>query len=1082
MSEPGHPTNTDARFNRVLAEFIRRRDQGQAVDVESMCQGYPDLADALRSYAAGEERLLEMAGDAPVETPLDSAETIRPGAAQRTELPENTMFGRYRILRMLGEGAMGTVLLVEDTKLRREVALKIPKINGLEEPEFRNRFAREARAAAQLDHPNICRVYDADQHEGTPFFTMTYIDGLPLSRMIGTREIKDQRRVAEIIRGIASGLAHAHDKGTLHRDLKPGNVLMRSDGVPCVTDFGLARRVSAAEESRITQEGTVLGTPAYMSPEQIEGKPDRIGTASDIYSLGVVMYELLTGQLPFQGSVMAILGKALRDRVPRLSKLRSDVDSRLETLCLQMLEKTPAKRPESMSAIVKQLDEWLTKGTVSPTPAEAPVPQTDERLEALKATIISLVQRGQFAVAISKLELMVKLTTPASAAYVAWAKLKIPEVKALPKQLTASVPTLVATAQQCVEKHDYAQAAQLLQAIPEDFRSPECHDLLHQAVELQDECDLLLSDIRECVRKRQFTGIEGNLKRLLKLKPGHTFAQNLLSSLSTYRKTPSGERRYRYDEKGNLLPQGGDGFLGSWVRQALLVGVLAFLIASYFVRDYLRNSTVGDPQGLGLNGQNGGGEPGPEPVPVPPAPPVVPPLPDDPPENLIGSKAGDVREITLPGGVKLKQVWCPPGTFTMGTPGATISESPVQVTLTKGYWLAATETTQGQYTAVMGTTPWVGHGDTDYYKAGANFPASYIDHTEAEAYCAKLTEIERKAGRLPTGWKYALPTEAQWEYACRAGTKTAYSFGDDVSQMGDYAWFRENAYAIGEMYAHTVGTKKPNPWGLSDMHGNVWEWCRDAYEAKLPGGLDPLVVSADGAARRVDRGGSWSNTSGSCRSANRPMDLPTFRNLYLGFRPATILQAEIGDRVALDADSTPKNGPAPVVQPSPIPNVVTATPVIPHFVTDPMKNGLLAEFFTGENFDRKMNDRIESQINTKLWKKGWADGMVRQGKFSVRWTGSIKAPLSGNYELIAESDDGARVWIDGILVIDDWVSHGQRKKVGMFRFDNKPHTIKVEFWEAYVGSYFMQLSWRKRNDTSYVIPASAFFQPPNRSP
>lgn len=145
-----------------------------------MCQSYPDLADALRSDAAGEERLLEMAGEAPVETPLDSAETIRPGAAQRTELPENSMFGRYRILRMLGEGAMGTVLLVEDTHLRREVALKIPKVNGLEEPEFRNRFAREARAAAQLDHPNICRVYDADQHEGTPFFTMAYIDQAPL--------------------------------------------------------------------------------------------------------------------------------------------------------------------------------------------------------------------------------------------------------------------------------------------------------------------------------------------------------------------------------------------------------------------------------------------------------------------------------------------------------------------------------------------------------------------------------------------------------------------------------------------------------------------------------------------------------------------------------------------------------------------------------------------------------------------------------------------------------------------------------------------------------------------------------------
>ena len=253
-----------------------------------------------------------------------------------------------------------------------------------------------------------------------------------------------------------------------------------------------------------------------------------------------------------------------------------------------------------------------------------------------------------------------------------------------------------------------------------------------------------------------------------------------------------------------------------------------------------------------------------------------------------GTKAGDTREITLSGGVKLKQVWCPPGTFTMGTPGATNTEAPVQVTL-KGYWLAATETTQGQYTALMGTTPWGERDSTDYYyKVGANFPASYIDHTAAEAYCEKLTELERKAGRLPTGWKYALPTEAQWEYACRAGTKTAYSFGDDESQLGEYAWFKENADDINEDYAHTVGTKKPNPWGLSDMHGNAWEWCADVYEAKLPGGSDPLVVSADGAALRVFRGGGWLIASVRCRSAYRRSGLPTYRGCFLGFRPATV--------------------------------------------------------------------------------------------------------------------------------------------------------------------------------------------------
>lgn len=270
-----------------------------------------------------------------------------------------------------------------------------------------------------------------------------------------------------------------------------------------------------------------------------------------------------------------------------------------------------------------------------------------------------------------------------------------------------------------------------------------------------------------------------------------------------------------------------------------------------------------------------------------------------------GAKAGDTRELTLPGGVKLKQVWCPPGTFTMGSPAneagrdededdtAGAGGKPVQVTLTQGYWLGQTEVTQGQWTAVMGmaSKPWSGRS---FIREGPNFPASCISHgvnpngtieaDSATAFCEKLTEIERKFGRLPTDWKYALPTEAQWEYACRAGTKTKYSFGDEKSPLVEYAWLDKNASYIGERYAHTVGTKKPNPWGLSDIHGNLWEWCLDADDAQLPGGTDPLVVSSDGVAFRVSRGGCWFFASVRCRSASRLRFLPSYRYSDLGFR------------------------------------------------------------------------------------------------------------------------------------------------------------------------------------------------------
>ena len=283
-------------------------------------------------------------------------------------------------------------------------------------------------------------------------------------------------------------------------------------------------------------------------------------------------------------------------------------------------------------------------------------------------------------------------------------------------------------------------------------------------------------------------------------------------------------------------------------------------------------------------------------APVKPTPTVPKPSPAG---ALTGTKAGEVQEITLPDGVKLKQVWCPPGSFRMGSPESEKDrenvEDQVEVTLTKGFWLGQTEVTQAQWTAVMGTQskPWSRRKTS--VKEGATFPASYISHgvnpdgsieaDSATAFCEKLTEIDLQAGRLPTGGKYALPTEAQWEYACRAGTQTAYSFGDDETQLSEYAWWGGlfgDGNAKTEQYAHTVGTKKPNPWGLSDMHGNVYEWCRDGYADKLVGGSDPL--SSRAVDLRVFRGGAWDDFASTSRSANRKWNAPGDRYNGTGFR------------------------------------------------------------------------------------------------------------------------------------------------------------------------------------------------------
>ena len=229
----------------------------------------------------------------------------------------------------------------------------------------------------------------------------------------------------------------------------------------------------------------------------------------------------------------------------------------------------------------------------------------------------------------------------------------------------------------------------------------------------------------------------------------------------------------------------------------------------------------------------------------------------------------------------IELVKIPAGTFMMGSPESEKArcddEAQVSVTLTKPFGLGKTEVTQGQWKSVMGTEPWDGQ---DNVKADKDCPATYVSWDDATEFCKTLTAIERKAGKLKANEDYRLPTEAEWEYACRAGTTTAFSFGDDESKLGKYAWFDGNARD--EQYAHKVGTKKPNPWGLHDMHGNVWEWCSDCYDGKLAGGIDP--VGPKEGLIRVIRGGCWGYDLGYCRSAFRIGSVPSDRINDLGFR------------------------------------------------------------------------------------------------------------------------------------------------------------------------------------------------------
>jgi formylglycine-generating enzyme required for sulfatase activity len=235
-------------------------------------------------------------------------------------------------------------------------------------------------------------------------------------------------------------------------------------------------------------------------------------------------------------------------------------------------------------------------------------------------------------------------------------------------------------------------------------------------------------------------------------------------------------------------------------------------------------------------------------------------------DPMLGKEPGQFRDDN---NLEMKFIWCPPGEFTMGSPNSEVhrfqNEDQVEVTLTNGFWLGQTEVTQEQWKKVMETSPWKA---TRYARDDADYPASNLTGRDAVEFCQRLTRKERETRRLPPGWEYTLPTEAQWEYACRAGTTTTYSFGDDRSQLSDYAWFGGWAFMNTEQaYARRVGLKLPNRWKLYDMHGNLWEYCQDRDADRMVGGTDPIEQQSNSG--HVIRGGSWISGYDRCRSARR---------------------------------------------------------------------------------------------------------------------------------------------------------------------------------------------------------------------
>ncbi|HAH44027.1 MAG TPA: hypothetical protein DCM07_04090, partial [Planctomycetaceae bacterium] len=379
-------------IDQLIADFKARTDAGEPFPFEKLIAAHPEHTDELTQYfkqwneleaspqpdkAGAEESsagtsepvklsfedatahtMVQVTGDS--ESSLTQAyDQSENASATSVEVSES--FGRYAIQKVLGQGAMGAVYLAKDTQLDRDVALKIPKFgdgNGVDEEELLARFYREARAAATLRSPNICPVYDVGEIDGQHYITMAFIEGRPLKDYTKSKKTHSEKQIITTIRKLALGLAEAHEIGVIHRDLKPANIMVDLKGEPVVMDFGLVRR-SSSDDVQVTQSGAIIGTPAYMAPEQVEGDQAAIDQRVDIYALGIIMYELITGEMPFKGNLMALLQQIALNNPTKPSELRPDIDPRLEAICLKMIAGDQAQRYLSMTEVATDLQEVL---------------------------------------------------------------------------------------------------------------------------------------------------------------------------------------------------------------------------------------------------------------------------------------------------------------------------------------------------------------------------------------------------------------------------------------------------------------------------------------------------------------------------------------------------------------------------------------------------------------------------------------------------------------------------------------------------------------------------------------------------